>query len=91
MIGCILSIAIILLPSTVALDTSINEENSEKVKYLVFGFFPDTRGDWLEYYFIPGIIWARVHQNNLIILWLGTFIIIGITDERPDYGFGRIP
>ena len=91
LIGCILSIIIILLPASSAFNQSVNHKNLDKIKYLVIGFFPDIRGDWCVYYIIPGIIWAQVRHDQLIIIWLGTFIIVGITGERPNYGFGKIP
>lgn len=91
MIGCILSVIIILFSSSDALDIDIDENISKKVKYLAVGFFPETRGEWIVYYLIPNIIWAQVHQNDLTIIWLGTFFIIGISSIRPDYGFGKIP
>ncbi len=91
LIGCIILLIIILLPSTVAFKEGINQENPDKIKYLVLGFFPEVRGDWAVYYIIPGIIWAQVRYDQLIIIWLGRFLIIGVTGERPDYGFGKIP
>ena len=61
------------------------------MKFLAVGFFPETRGDSIVYYLLPGLIWAQVDHNNLMILWLGTFFILGISNIRPDYGFGKIP
>jgi hypothetical protein len=91
LIACIISVIIILLPSTVAFNEIVNQDKPDKVKYLAIGFFPDIRGEWCIYYIIPGIIWATVHYDQLTIIWLGQFIIIGITSERPEYGFGKIP
>ncbi len=91
LIGCIILFIIILLPSTIAYKDGANQENPDKNKYLVLGFFPEVRGDSVVYYIIPGIIWAQVRYDQLIIIWLGQFLIIGVTSERPDYGFGKIP
>ncbi len=91
LIGCVLSILIIFLPSVTSVDLNIKDNGPDRVKFLVVGFFPETTQDMCFYYLIPGVLWAQISTNKVMILWLGDFFILGISDERPGYWLGKIP
>ena len=90
-IGCLLIILTVLLPNVNAINENNIQSTPDKTKFLVVGFFPKTTQELCLYYIIPGIIWSQVSQNNLIILWLGDFFILGITNERPEFWLGKMP
>lgn len=81
----------ILMPNVYAFNLDLTEQKLDKAKYLVVGFFPKTTQELCIYYIIPGILWAQVNYNTMIILWLGDFFVLGITNERPEFWFGKMP
>jgi hypothetical protein len=91
LIGCILSLLIILLPSVISIDSSTKVNTPDRVKFLVVGFFPETRQDMVFYYLIPGILWGQILYSKVTIIWLGSLFILGISDVRPNYWLGKIP
>jgi hypothetical protein len=82
---------LLLFPSVCSIEDSIIDESPYKIKYLVIGFFPDIRQDDCFYYLIPGVLWAQINFEKVIVLWLGTFFILGISDVRPNFWLGKMP
>ena len=106
LIGSIISLVFLVMPSVIATNTIIttmvnsddideNQQETIREKFLVFGFYPDTYRNWYYYYIIPGILYRGVPEYALI--WYdisyspGPFLIIGISNERPTFGIGKIP
>ena len=95
LMGSIITFVFLLMTNVVNSNTNESKDESIRDKFFVFGFYPDIYRNWYFYYIIPRILYRGVPEYALlrynIYYFHGSFIIIGISNERPTIGIGKIP